>query len=189
MRNFNYVSFRTGVSVGTTKTNSVAHIERPDNTTTYAAGDVIGEVTTNDHYAFTLSGLTEASQTIGSGVIDSARMMINSNKTAGTLPDIELWLFDTDVTEVADNSAFAPTDAEILTLVGIIDFASTSWKVGLSGADASGNIVQQVDNLGIVYKAVGQNQNAVLYGQLVLRNAYTPIASEEFHTELVLSLD
>lgn len=155
-------------------------IIRPANTTAYAAGDVISEVTTNDHYTFenpVLGGEL-------SGYIEEAKMMINANQT--TKPDLELWLFDTDIAEVADNSAFAPTDTEILTLLGIIDFGVDNWKVGLSGAGASGNIVQQVRNINLPIRATG-NADRNIYGQLVVRNAYTPIDSEQFDVELAIA--
>jgi hypothetical protein len=148
-------------------------IIRPDNTTAYAAGEVISEVTTNDHYQFSKTGGMF-------GEIYSAKMMINANKS--TLPDLELWLFDADIAEVADNSAFAPTDAEILTLIDVIEFSNSLWKIGLSGADASGNIVQTVRNLNI---AMPRTSNTI-YGQLVVRNAYTPISSEQFDCHLIV---
>ena len=179
---------KDGIKVGFKVGVAVDSIARTADTTQYTAGDVISEVTSNDHYTFDLADLTSTSQHLGTGVIDCARMMINAY-TVALLPDLELWLFDADIAEVADNGVFAPTDAEILTLVGVIDFAVADWKVGLSGAGAGGNIVQQVNNLGIVYKAVGDNNNAKLYGQLVLRNAYTPISGEIFHTELVTTQD
>ena len=175
----NYISTKRGVASDS--------ITRPSNTTAYAAGDVVSEVTTNDHLTFSLANLTSGFQVVGTGKIESARCMINANQA--TKPDLELWLFDTDIAEVADNSAFAPTDTEILTLVGVIDFAVANFKVGLAGSGAAGNIVQQINNLDIPYKTAGDNQNGNLYGQLVVRNAYTPISAELFHVELVVAQD
>lgn len=152
-------------------------IIRPSNTTAYAAGDVISEVTSEDHYTFS----SEVDPLIGA--INMARMMINANQS--TKPDLELWLFSEDIAEVADNSAFAPTDAEILTLIDVIEFSSALWKVGLSGSGASGNIVQTVRNLDIVIPKAGKS----IYGQLVARNAYTPISAEQFDAHLIVSLD
>lgn len=155
-------------------------IQRATGTTQYTAGDVISAVTTNNHFAFT--GVTRTGKLTGS--IDAARCFSSANQS--TLPDLELWLFHTDIAEVADNGAFAPTDAELLTLVGIIDFPVADWKVGLSGSGANGNAVCDVHNIAIPFhlKTVGD-----LYGQLVVRNAYTPVDSEIFTVELVVSQD
>ena|SRR5690606_10143993 len=153
-------------------------IIRPGNTTAYAAGDVISEVTTNDHYTFA-SG--KAGQLRGK--IEMARMMVLANQ--GTKPDLELWLFAEDIAEVADNSAFAPDDTEILTLIDVIPFPAADWLVGLSGSGADGNIVQTARDLNIKLPQT----NGSLYGQLVVRNAYTPISGEQFDCHLIVALD
>ena len=173
------IGYKTGVASDT--------ITRPGDTTAYTAGDVISEVTTNDFYTFSLAGITDTLSILGSGTIESAMMMVDVNTT--TNPDLELWLFDTLITEVADNGVFAPTDAEILTLIGVIKFPVASWLVGLSGADAAGNIVHQVNNVGIAFKTVGQNQNGKIFGQLVVRNAHDSVASTVFKCSLVVRLD
>lgn len=167
---------------GRTPTNSVAYLQRPNNTTQYAAGDVVSEVTTNDHFVFA----DASNQNILTGKILGCKVEINCN--AGTKPDLELWLFDTDIAEVADNSAFAPTDAEILTLVGVIAIPVASFKVGLSGSDAAGNVVQLVSGLIIPFKNTA-NSARTLYGQLVARNTYTPIANEQFSVSLFIERD
>lgn len=158
-------------------------ITRPANTTDYAAGDVISAVTTNDYYTFVYDSTGKVGRL--KGHIQMARMMVNANQT--TKPDIELWLFDTAIAEVADNGAFAPTDAEILTLIDIIPFGVDDWTVGLAGAGASGNIVQTKKDLNIIVPET--NAAKSIYGQLVVRNAYTPIASEQFDCHLIMTLD
>jgi len=157
-------------------------IARPSNTTAYAAGDVISEITTNDHFTFT--GIANVG--VYTGTLDAARCFSSANKS--TLPDLELWLFHTDIAEVADNAAFAPTDAEMLTLVGIVDFPVASWKIGNPAAD-TGNVVCEVRNIGLPFRLAGSASAPYLYGQLVVRNAYTPVASEVFTVELNLYQD
>lgn len=153
-------------------------ITRPANTTAYTAGDVIAEVTTNDHFVF--SDAVKAGH--NTGMISNARIFSSANQ--GTKLDAELWLFHTNITEAGDNAAFAPTDAELLTLVGIIDFPVASWKAGNATAGADGNSVCVVENIGIAFRAI---QN--LYGVLVARNAYTPVESEVFTIDLVIAQD
>lgn len=176
------ISFKTLKKVGTTPTNSVAFLARPANTTAYTAGDVISEVTTNDHFSFLGCGMAPEL----SGMIDGLLFMINSNPT--NKPALELWLFDTDIAKVADNSAFAPTDTEIRTLVDIIDIPANEWKVGLAGADAAGNICQVMRNINLPFRNTG-GDDQTLFGQLVVRNTYTPISGEEFTVNLLLDQD
>ena len=154
-------------------------ITRPSNTTAYAAGDAVSEVTTNDH--FTFSAPTELG--VNTGEIVSA--ICHSSAAQGTAPDLELWLFHTDVGEDADNAAWTPTDAELLTCIGVIDFATANWKTG------SGNSLCQVTNVNLPYKLarVGDGTRATIYGQLVMRNTYTPVSAEIFTVSMLIRQD
>lgn len=146
-------------------------ITRPANTTAYSAGDAISEVTTNDH--FTFSVFKDQHRKYAS--IDAAWLM--SSVDASAL-DAELWLFHTAPTETADNSAFAPPDAERLTLLGVIDFPDTTAK------SASNWSVCQATGLVLPIRGTAEN----IYGQLVARNAYTPSSGEVFTVNLSLSI-
>ena len=153
-------------------------LTRPANTTQYTAGDVISAVTTNDHFTF------DEVVRERSGVILGA--ILNSSQNNATLKlDAELWLFRTDIAEVADNSAFAPTDAEMLTCVGVIDF--DIWTVGTATSGAGGNARSQVNDLNIVFTDDGSSRK--LYGQLVARNAYDPVSSEVLTVDLIIGQD
>lgn len=146
---------------------------RPADTTAYAAGDVV----CNSTSAPVIMQFNVASKEAGAlGIIQQA-ILIDSESVA-TKPDLELWLFDTTITMDNDNAAFTPTDAELLTLVGVIPFLTSTFKVGT----ASGNSICQVDNLGIPFNTlVGDN---TLYGVLVVRNAYVPVSGETFTVRL-----
>jgi hypothetical protein len=163
----------------------VDSVTRPANTTQYTAGDVISSVTTNDHFVFQRV-VDEHAHT---GTIESA--IIHSSAASGTPLDGELWLFHTDVAEVADHAAFAPTDAEMLTLVGVIDFATADWKLGIPTTGTAGNATLPVTGLNIpfVVAAPDDTTGKTLYGQLVARNTYTPIASEVITIELMVAQD
>lgn len=156
-------------------------ITRPADVTAYAAGDVISAVTSNDH--FTFADIVEAGEL--SALIETALLIDSAN--VATKPDLELWLFDTDIAEVADNGAFAPTDAEMLTLLGIILFPTANFVVGTATAGADGNSVCQTLP-GLAVKCAPLTGRDI-YGQLVVRNAYVPVASEQFTVELTLALD
>jgi hypothetical protein len=149
-------------------------VTRPANTTAYTAGDVVTEGT-----ADALEFLCDETRT-GMNIIHSAVCVSSANQS--TKPDLELWLFDTDLTPADDNAAFAPTDAQMRTLVGIIDFPVGSFKVGNAGSGADGNVVCDVQSLDIAFfpKASG----GMLYGVLVVRNAYTPVSAERIDIRL-----
>jgi hypothetical protein len=159
-------------------------IIRPSNTTAYAAGDVISAVTSNDHFTF-----VNPFKRVNSGEV--VALNINSSASVATKPDLELWLFHTDIVEAVDNTAFIPTDAEMLTCVGVIKIPTGSWDVGLATAGAGGNAFQQVKDLNMVMQLATSNDNTGnnLYGQLVVRNAYVPVSAEVFTIELLVRQD
>lgn len=137
-----------------------ASATRPANTTQYTAGDVVGGVLT---FGAESPGIVR-----GAVFIDSA--------AEATKPDVDLLLFDEQPTVAADNSAFAPTDAQMERCIGVIQFAGANFRAG-----ASGNGV-------ILATAFGElafsGQARSFYGVLVARNAYTPISEEKFVVRL-----
>lgn len=145
---------------------------RPANTTAYAAGDVIAAVTTALTLPFTVS------KTVGrGGIIRNA--VINSSAAVATKLDCDLFLFSSDITDLdADNAAFTPTDAQMLTLVGIITFPTASWKAGDATVGADGNATCVISNINIA------SSHDILYGVLIARNAYVPVSDEVITVKL-----
>lgn len=149
-----------------------ASITRPATTTAYTAGDV---VTGSNNERLVFEGLPPF---VSDGALIESAVCIDGAVVA-TKPDLELWLFDTDITDLdAENAQWTPTDAQLETLVGIISFATASFKLGDLTAGAGGNCACVQSNLGIAIKT------PTLYGVLVARNAYVPIASEKFTVRL-----
>ena len=159
-------------------------ITRPANTDVYAAGDAICAVTTNDHFTFGAAS-NDNTKTPGrmggplSGTINSVRLHSSANQA--TKLQGELWLFTSDIVNVADNAAFAPTDAEMLTLVAIVPIPLANWYVGDSTAGSVGNAVAVVIGIDMSIITAG---NGILYGQLVARNSYAPVSGEVFTCDL-----
>ena len=174
---------RLGAIVEFNTALSISALTRPADTTAYAAGDVISDATGDAHFTFAESLRPGNKKSHLSGSIATVRL--HSSANVATKLDAELWLFHTDIADVADNAAFAPTDAEALTLVGIISFATANWKEGNAGADAAGNAVIEARNLGLALRGA----SPTLYGQLVARNAYIPVSGEIFTCELIISQD
>jgi hypothetical protein len=140
-----------------------ASITRPNNGDVYAPGDVVG--TASSHILNFQNG------TIGvvtSQLVFKAHAL--SSVAPALAPTFELWLFNVAPAAQADNAAFAVTDAELLNLVGVIELP-TSY-IGL----ASGNRVITGTTSPLVWQGAGGYQN--LFGVLVVRNAYIPVANE-----------
>lgn len=178
LNSFSYKTFQTAIT-------------RPDNTTAYASGDIIADVTTNNHFAFGDNAATPSDDADLLLYAKQARsvvlnqVVLHSSANQATKPEGELWLFDTDIAEVGDNAAFAPSDTEMLTRVAVVDIASWRWKVGTSTSGTGGNAAAEINNLDIpLYIPKGK-----LWGVYVFRGAYTPIASEVWTLRLGLTRD
>lgn len=147
---------------------------RPNNATQYAVGDVMAAGT-----AAMLQFSTFASNPVtikGAMCIDSAAQ--------ATKPSIDLLLFEADQTDLdADNAAYTPTDAQMLTCVGYISFATGSFVAGDATAGANGNSVCQVTGLNL---SVAPGGGHLIYAVPVARNTYTPVANEVFTFKLLI---
>jgi len=144
-----------------------ASVTRPADTTQYADGDVVGELLTFEPLP---RYHDQGARIEGAACISSANQ--------ATKPDLELYLFTEAPTVAADNAAFAPTDAELEKLVGIVEFGSDQFKAVNAGAGAAGNAAASV-GAGVILAA-----QPALYGVLVARNAYTPVSEEQFTVAL-----
>lgn len=145
-----------------------ATITRPADTTTYTIGDVVGAS------SFQLGALG-AGLGLG-GEAKSAACITSANVT--TKPDLQLWLFSAAVASVtADNAAFAPTDAEMTTFLGRIDFPVASFKVANAGSAAAGNAACIATGFVIPLPTY-------VFGVLVVQNAYVPVSAEVFTINL-----
>lgn len=138
-------------------------VTRPADTLVYAANDALSDSTT----APTAGGFTftsAARKSGGSGIITDA--IFTTSADAATLLQGEVWIFNTAVTNINDNTAFAVTDAEIKTCVGRIPFFME---------DAGNNGFAHVQNLSIGFTASG---SANLRFLIRVKNVYTPASAE-----------
>jgi len=159
---------------GKSTISSANLITRPDNITAYAAGDVITNAT-----AICLTFPDCAKEKGDSGVITQVTI-IDSIQAATPLTG-ELWLFSATLTPADDNAAFAPTDAQALTCIGVIPFTSAGYL-------AANSVVVHISNFGgLTFQCAADNTS--LYGVLVARNAYAPTALETFQVKLHIIYD
>lgn len=144
---------------------------RPSDTTTYTAGDVVAN-STSAATILTFTGV--ATYESGGGVIHAASLIDSSAES--TKPEFDLYLFDTTVAMENDNAAWAPSDAEMETCVGVISFLAADFKTG------NGNGITHKQNIGLPFDCATNSTS--LYGILVARNAYVPTSAEKFTIRL-----
>ncbi len=125
------------------------------NTDAYTSGDALGAK----------SSFTNLPTT---GIIHSVIVIDRDSEAV----NLDLVLFDTDIGGTAANAAFAPSDAELSTLVGAV--LVDTWKA------FSTNSVGVVDNVGLPYEA----KDGKLYFQCVTRGTPTYTAA----TDLLIAL-
>lgn len=136
-------------------------ITRPANTTQYSVNEALAD-TTPTAGGFTFTNAARVSG--GSGIITDAIILTDAD--AATLLQGEIMLFNQAVTAIADNAAFAITDAEAKTLIGKIPF--TLEDIGNSGW-------YHAQNLSIGFTCVG---TADLRFLVRVKNTYTPVSGE-----------
>ncbi len=144
-----------------------ASIIRPNNTDTYNTADVVANSTTA---AVILTFDGAATFEAGGGMIQAATLI--SSLAPATKPEFDLFLFDTTVVMENDADAFAPSDAEMETCIGVIPFLAANFVVG------NGNGLTQVRSVGLPYTCKANSTS--IYGIVVARNAYVPGALEKF---------
>jgi hypothetical protein len=104
----------------------------------------------------------------------------------------DLFLFTVNTVTVAgDNAAFAPIDADMRSCIGVIRFDGTAATAGVQGQATTNGYIG-----GLFYGATTNPiafncaaADTALYGVLVARNAYAPVAAERFDIFLVLNPD
>lgn len=161
-------------------------ITRPNDTTTYAAGDALADASANAHFTFPQC----LDRGVKTGEIVSAKLLCSSYVATG--PDIDLMLFSVIPGTDADNAQATITDAEMANLIGVINFATGSWKPGTNTSGAGGNQAQFVKDVNIPIKLPilgGSDFTSSIFGFPILRNAYVPVAQEIYTCQLYIRQD
>lgn len=140
-------------------------VTRPADTTAYAVDDAISDSTSSPTSGgFTWTSAARASG--GSGIITDVTVATSADPA--TKLQGEVWIFDQATTNINDNSAFAVSDSEIKTCVGVVPFTFD---------DSGNNGFYHARNLNIGFVC---NGSANLRFLLRAKNAYTPTSSEVF---------
>jgi len=150
-------------------------ITRPSDTTAYTAGDSVAAVTSDAHFSW----LTRTANDLGPG--DKGEILqakITSSAAVATPLDGRLILFSQDVGDDADNVALTITDAEHLTRIGVINFATGSWEIFQNNE----GLTVYEPNLYFAELAAH-----TIYGVLEARNGYVPVSAEVFTIDLLIA--
>ena len=144
---------------------------RPNDTTPYASGDVVANATSRPTaLQFSCSGRSS----LGSGVLYGvSRDDQNNPNTPG---EFELWLFSASTTVGNDNANANVSWNNLANLIAVIQLTSSTLTNSGSG-NAGSRRYQSSSPLGIPFVT---DASGNLYGALVSKSAYTPIALEIF---------
>jgi hypothetical protein len=121
----------------------------------YAANDAVGGILTFANAARVAGG---------GGFIEGMVLLDDAGEDAAT----ELWLFSETFTAMADNAAWAPSEADLRNLVGIITTANGAYFAAGTPSAAVVEADQRFDLLG-----------TSMFGQLVTRGTPTYVATDD----------
>ena len=140
-------------------------VTRPANVTTYTINDAMADTTpTAGGFTFT----SAARKSAGAGIITD--LWVTFEEDAAVPLVGELHIFETSVTAITDNVAYAITDAEAKTQIGMIPFALS---------DNGNQGVYHAQNLSIGFSAVG---TANLRFLIKVKNGYIPTTNSSIIT-------
>lgn len=147
-----------------------ATLTRPGDTTAYTANDSVAN-STGSPTALTFNNCARV--TGGCGLIRDATLILNGMTT--TVAEFHLWVFDTSPTVTADNSAFAPSDADAANVQCVLMFNAGNMS------DGTNNRIYKLVNAPQMFKTSGA---LALYGALMTRTGYTPTSGETYQFDL-----
>ncbi len=151
-------SDQTPIPARGTAFTATTTLTRPDNATQYTAGDVVVGLLT----------FASVGRANGAGAYILNARVAESVAPAST-GSFKLWLFNAAPTVAADNAVFAPTDAQMLTCLGMIQ-VDGAYKLSL-------NTLYAPSTFSPLYVKCAAGVTTI-YGVLTDANGYTPTALE-----------
>jgi hypothetical protein len=152
--------------------SNTASFTRPGDTTAYAAGDVVGPVTSPANLTFTLGQLG------GGGNTTIRYAQVVKGSATVTVATFNLWLFTANPTPIADNSPWTYLIANMDSTLGVMPIEAP--KTGGTGSTAALGTVTLFDGLYIPVSL----SSSTIYGVLTAGAAYVPLANETFAVTL-----
>jgi len=164
--NIQSVSSNTLPTSGFAYGPSAVNFTRPNNTTAYAAGDVVGTDPAS------VLEFTNIGPSGGRILLQDATFLCGANSVPPTLGALRLHLYGTSPTAIADNAAYDLPSGDRAKYLGWFDFPTPQ--------DLGDTIWSQTDYIGKLVKLT----TASLFGILETRNACTPAAELAFTLRL-----
>ena len=131
----------------------------------YSAGDAVGGLLT----------FANAARVAGGGGVIKDLIILDD---AGQDAELELWLFNATITAMADNAAWAPSEADLRKLVAIISTSDGAWFAAGTPSAARVEASQRYDLTA-----------TSMFGQLVTRGTPTFAATDDVTAIVGLLLD
>lgn len=156
---------------------SIASFQRPDNINGYSPGNV---VSTTGAAALEFPGV--ARRKGSGGIITHATMAYNEQE--GGIPQFELFLFDVEPTNLADQANFNLADADMEGFLGRVKFdldAGQNW-IGFTAYHS------KVDSVIPFSYKCGAGVTSI-YGHLMSIQSWTPASETKFVIRLGLEMD
>lgn len=151
--------------------SSTSTITRPDNTTQYAIGDVIG---TNPASNIEFKNILPGDVNDGHFYITDAKLEIEKSAVPANMSSFTLHLYNSAPTAIIDNSVWTLLLADGGKYLGSIDFNTPE--------DLGTTLIMWVENINIKRKLVDDVTS--IYGQLVTNGNFTPAAEDVFNIQL-----
>jgi hypothetical protein len=155
-------------------------VTRPDNTTAYTAGDVIGvaDSGTAANAGSAIITLSNIGPSGGYVLLQSVRLMIGASSVPAGMGAFRLHLYMASPTAILDNAAFDLVAGDVGKYAGYIDLPAPQ--------DLGSILVTQADYCGTAIKL--DAASTTLYAELETRGAFTPASGTLFDLR-VLSLE
>lgn len=155
---------------------STVSITRPDNTTAYTAGDVIGIADSGTpanagSAIHTLSGIGPSGGYI---LLQSAALLIANTSVPAGMAGFRIHLFSSSPTAALDNAAFDLASGDRAAYMGFFDLPTP--------ADFGSTLYAQADYIGRQIKLAAGSSS--LFAEIETRGAYTPASATVYELRL-----
>ena len=131
----------------------------------YSAGDAVGGLIT----------FVNAARVSGGGGVLKQVVLVDD---AGQDAEMELWLFNATFTAIADNLAWAPSEADLEKLICVVSTTDGAWR---AAGTPSANVIEVAQR----YDLTGTS----MFGQLVTRGTPTFAATDDVTVKIGLLQD
>jgi hypothetical protein len=99
---------------------------------------------------------------------------------AGQDAELELWLFNQTFTAIADNAAWAPSEADLENCIGVISTVGSTWRAAGTPSVVQIECTRRIDLV---------SGGTSLFGQLVTRGTPTYAATDDLSVKISLLQD